>query len=143
MLGLVFVATSGWARPEAPGAVCDVYPDAPLCTARTLGCDLCHTQPPALGPFGSDLAIALDDPPDAVTFVDRLPEALATIESFDSDDDGLSNRDELEWGTDPGRPDAASACTAPVPSGPFLLCAYDPVLAYTRVSIDVCGASPS
>ncbi|MEO0601512.1 MAG: hypothetical protein AAF211_08755, partial [Myxococcota bacterium] len=143
VLGLAFAISLGWARPEAPEATCDVYPGIPVCTARTLGCELCHTQPPALGPFGTDLAVALDAPPDAARFLDRLPEALVAIEPLDSDDDGLSNRDELEWGTDPGRPEAAAACTAPVPSGPFLLCAYDPVLAYTRVSIDVCGVSPS
>jgi len=139
MVGLLAIAgLPAWARPEAPGVVCGLYPDVPVCTARTLGCDLCHAPPPTLGPFGADVAAALPGGP----FTDGLPVALDVVAPLDSDSDGRSNRDELEWGTDPGRPEAASGCTAPVPSGPFVLCAYDPRLAYTRVSIDVCGATP-
>ncbi|MEM6928518.1 MAG: hypothetical protein AAF602_16400 [Myxococcota bacterium] len=122
------------ARPPAPQAFCGTYPDTPPCTAGTLSCDLCHTAPPTLGPYGGDLADAFGAPTTSdADFVARLPVALRDVESLDSDGDGRTNAEEIEVGSRPGTPDDDPADDR----------SYDPGFALRRVSIDVCGRSPT
>ena len=135
------------ARPPGPAIVCEAYPDIPTCLAGTTDCSLCHTQPPLLNPFGTDLRAALGTPTvDEEDYSARLPAALAAVEALDSDGDGASNIDELIGGTSPGdatvRP-TPTECTGPVAIGGYQLCGYDPTYAYRRVSLDVCGRSAS
>lgn len=140
---LTLLTTLALARPPGPRVFCETYPDAPVCTSGTVGCEFCHTSPPDFGPFGADIAAAMPTITDDQAYTDALPDALRTVEPLDSDGDGKSNLSEITWGTPPGNAVDTLGCTTPVPSGPYTLCAYDPVLAFRRVSVDVCGRSPS
>ena len=145
-LSLAAIGTTH-ARPPGPMLLCETYPNSPICLAGTADCFVCHTQPPDLNAFGTDIRAALGTPTaDDADYIARLASALAAIEALDSDGDGASNLEELLAGTAPGdgavRP-AEPGCAAPLEVGPFQLCAYDPTYAYRRVSLDVCGRAAS
>jgi len=121
------------ARPPGPPAFCEMYSDAPLCTAGTVSCELCHTAPPSFNPYGGDLSAALGQTTSDADFQSRLPSALRDVEPLDSDQDGRTNLEEIEVGSLPGVSD----------DDPGDGRGYDPLFALRRVSIDVCGRSPT
>lgn len=140
-------ATSAWALPTGPEALCTVWPSTADCAGGVPDCTTCHTQPPARNPFGSDLEALLGDGPfDPISFRDRVIEVLPDLADGDSDGDGFSNRAELEAGTGPGdardRPmdGPAGPCVSVNPA--YNVCGYDARYAFKKVSLDVCGQSP-
>lgn len=153
-------AASAGALPVAPPEVCSVYPDIPACAAGQVGCDLCHTTPPARSAYGADLEKEIlpgaARPLENDAFKAALPGALSAVEALDSDGDGVSNIDELMGGSDPANPDsrpaAPSAACGPEGAGPvddpnpsngWDICNYDFRYVYKKVHLDVCGESPS
>lgn len=137
-------AGEGHARPEGPRAFCEVYADAPECQGRSVTCNKCHlsTQPVTWNSYGGAVLAALK----GAAFEANLAAALASIEDEDSDGDGLSNREEIELGTDPGDP-LSQWMPRPTPEGAenpgYAIGEYDPRFAFRRVRLLFCGASPS
>ncbi|MFN3199614.1 MAG: hypothetical protein ACE366_14510 [Bradymonadia bacterium] len=145
------------ARPEAPPEVCVAYPDIPACAAGQVGCDFCHTTPPARNVYGEDLLKAFPgESLDVEAFKAALPDALKSIEDLDSDDDGVSNIDELNAGSsaaDPTSlpatnggvcgPEGAGPADDPNPSNGWDVCGYDHRYVFKKVYLDVCGESPT
>lgn len=130
---LVLLASVASARPEAPGLFCDAYPDSPHCFSGFAECAVCHTIPPIRNAFGARLAAQWDSPVEPGVFAAQLPDALEAIEAEDSDQDGATNRAEIDAGTFPGDPLSAPAPATDEP---------DPVVAFRRVTLDACGFSP-
>jgi len=137
-------ATESQARPTGPRAFCEVYADAPECMGRSITCNKCHvsTQPVSWNAYGGAVLGALQ----GAAFDDNIASALAEIEDEDSDGDGLSNREEIELGTDPGDP-LSQWMPRPTPEGAdnpsYAIGEYDPRYAYKRVRLLFCGSSPS
>lgn len=140
------------AKPPGPGVVCELYPDAPACESGVPDCTFCHSTPPALNPFGSELSNALlpgeARPLSDATYIEGLAAALAAVEPSDSDGDGYSNFEELVGGSFPGDLESLPSgldCSA-VPSDwapTYQVCEYDYRYAFKKVQLDVCGQSPS
>ena len=134
-----------WARPTAPVVFCATYADAPGCAGRVINCAQCHvsTAPPAWNAYGQQLiaALARDQ-----AFEAALPEALASVEGTDADNDGELNVDEIVAGTLPGDPFSFWLMPAPA-SGPenprYAVGEYDFRFALKRASLTYCGRSPS
>ncbi|PCC68773.1 hypothetical protein [Nannocystis exedens] len=124
------------ARPTGPRAFCEVYADAPECMGRSITCNKCHvsTQPVSWNAYGGAVLGALQ----GAAFDDNLASALAAIEDDDSDGDGLSNREEIDLGTDPGDP-LSQWMPRPTPEGAdnpsYAIGEYDPRYAYKRVRL--------
>ena len=138
---VVIGAMPAAAKPVGPRLFCAHYTDVPACRGFVVACTQCHTAPPELNAYGSDVAGALPG-----AYEDTLDEALVAVEGVDSDGDGLSNLEELVLGTRAG--DASSHFVAPLaPSGDdnpgFDVGRYDFGFAHRRVRIDYCGRSPS
>ena len=138
------------AMPQAVAAFCAVYPDAKACVSGAVPCAMCHTTPPQRNAYGAALSmrIAPGQPrpltPDV--FLAGLRDALKVAEHEDADGDGITNIAEILAGTFPGdaasfpvsltcKPGEARAATAQR----WNTCAYDPVYAFRKVSLDVCG----
>ncbi|MBZ5712886.1 DUF1585 domain-containing protein [Nannocystis pusilla] len=142
--GISVGTTEAWARPTGPRAFCETYADAPECMGRSVTCNKCHlsTQPVAWNAYGGAVFAALG----GGAFDDNIAAALVSIEDDDSDGDGLSNREEIELGTDPGDP-LSQWMPRPTPEGAenpsYAIGEYDPSYAYKRVRLLFCGASPS
>jgi hypothetical protein len=137
----LIAASTALAKPTAPAILCESFPDAPDCQGKVVGCAYCHesTDPPAWNAFGTSVKEALSG-----SFEASLPEALMTIAERDSDADGVSNLEELQRGTLPGKADASMAPTLPEGENPrYALGKYDPAYAYRRVLTLYCGRSPS
>lgn len=132
------------AKPTGPRAFCETYADAPECMGRSVTCNKCHvsTQPVAWNAYGGALLGALD----GAAFDDAVAGALRKIEDEDSDGDGLSNREEIDLGTDPGDP-LSQWMPRPTPEGAenpsYAIGEYDPAFAFKRVHLLFCGASPA
>lgn len=148
--GLLLVATAAQAKPTAPGAFCDVYPDIPACEKGIADCSTCHVQPPPRNQYGEQLTKALlPDVPRPLSdadFLAALPGALDAIAGMDADGDGFSNLEELEAGTSPAD-DRSSPAEALCPSDPkangYNVCAYDARYVFKKLHLDVCGQSPT
>lgn len=149
-LGLLLGATTAHALPTAPGVVCATWPAA--CDDGPPDCTACHTLPPARNAFGLDVERALlpgtPRPLGLAAFTEGLPDALAAVAALDSDGDGTPNRAELEAGTGPGdardHPGGAPVAGGCINTNPnWNVCGYDPVYAFRKVHLDVCGQSPS
>ncbi len=147
--GLLVLSTPGRARPTAPAAFCDVYPDIPACASGEASCATCHEAPPGFNAYGQDIHDALPDyvhdEADPSPFHTALGDALLAVEGLDSDGDGVPNLVELEEGTSPA--DASSkpsdkACVDDDADG-WELCGYDVDYAFKKVMIDFCGRSPT
>ncbi len=138
------VAAEARAKPTGPRAFCETYADAPECMGRSVTCSKCHvsTQPVAWNPYGGALLGALGGAP----FDEGVAAALVAIEDDDSDGDGLSNREEIDLGTDPGDP-LSQWMPRPTPEGAanpgYAIGEYDPRHAHKRVHLLFCGESPS
>ena len=145
---LALPAPSAWALPSGPAALCTVWPQIADCAGGQPECTTCHTSPPARNAFGADLEARLAGSPfDDVTFGAAVLEALPGLADVDSDGDGFANLLELEAGTAPGDADSQPAAG---PVGPcvninpdYNVCGYDARYAFKKVSLDVCGYSPS
>jgi hypothetical protein len=143
-VAFISFASESWARPTGPRAFCEVYADAPECTGRSITCNKCHvsTQPVAWNVYGGAVLGALQ----GAAYDDNLTSALRAIEDDDSDGDGLSNREEIDLGTDPGDP-LSQWMPRPTPEGgdnpSYAIGEYDPRYAFKRVRLLFCGASPS
>ena len=137
------------AQPPAVGVFCQKYPNSPQCQGQQPSCTFCHIAPPQRNAFGTavemSLAPGMARPLSDGNFAAALPAALAAVEQLDSDGDGVSNLMEIEQGTLPADPNSkpgASSCQGG--SNPqYSVCQYDLRLAYRRVLLDFCGASPS
>ena len=142
-LSLLLLPTAH-ARPEAPAAFCETYPDVPACVTGATACATCHSLagPPIHNPYGADLALARTPDTD---LADDLAQALLAVEDLDSDGDGPSNGDELRSGSEPGfdsseAPECGQQTDFDNPW--FDVGVYDPAFAYKRVMLDFCGRSP-
>jgi hypothetical protein len=152
-LAALFVAAPGaQAKPPAPGAFCEVYPEAPACVSGQAACETCHVQTPALNLYGTQLSGVLAPaearPLSDEVFVAGLPEALRAIEALDADGDGAENGDELAVGTSPSDardvPGGGSdACARGAVGIEYDVCGYDPSYVYKKLHIDFCGYSPT
>ncbi len=129
---IVVLPAVAQARPEAPILFCDAYASSPLCASGLAPCETCHTVAPARNIFGEDLAATWSSPISPSDFASALPDALSAIADFDSDSDGATNDQEIAAGTFPGDPTSRPQPPAPEP---------DPVTAFRKTSLDVCGYS--
>lgn len=121
------------ARPEAPVAFCQQVPESPHCFSGRAECALCHTVPPVRNPYGEALAAQWDSPIEPAAFLEALPDALFAVRDEDADDDGASNRVEIDAGTFPGDPRSVPRGGAAEP---------EPVVAFRKLTLDACGHSP-
>lgn len=139
------------ARPSGPAALCEAYPEAPACEGVTPSCDTCHTTPPAVNAFGSQLADVLGPQQaawDDAEFADRLEDALLDVGALDADGDGADNDSEIAAGTVP-----ADASSHPVAAAcldgedrsdwSYDTCEYDPRYVLRKLQLDVCGTLPT
>jgi hypothetical protein len=138
---IALLSTTAFAKPVGPGMFCDVYPDAPACSGQVTSCSMCHTAPPGWNSYGIAVLGALTG-----TFETTLPEALAAIETEDSDGDGVTNLVEIMLGTYPGNAD--DSYTIPLaPTGDenpsYAVGTYDDAFAYKRMKASFCGRSPT
>jgi hypothetical protein len=134
-----------WARPSAPGVVCDVFKDAAECQGGVPACTLCHesTEPARWNVLGTALKARTSGQAD---FVAALRAALNAEASLDADSDGLSNRDELLRGTAPGVADSMVGPPKPIGDSKnprYRVDGYDHGFALRRLMILYCGRSPS
>jgi hypothetical protein len=143
------LASVAFAKPPAGGVFCAKYPASPECVGRQPACSYCHVSPPQRNVFGAsveaNLAPGAPRPLSDGDFSMALPGALAAVEQLDADGDGFSNLVELQRGTLPAdvnnkpvdRPCAGQE------NPQFTVCQYDLKLAYKRLLLDFCGASPT
>lgn len=143
--GVLWSATVGEAEasPLAPRIACAEYPDSPLCIGRVWTCETCHdsTDPPSWNPFGVEVMLALG----GRSMEQGLADGLGQLEDADSDGDGLSNLEEIRWGTNPGDPTSWWIEPAtPEGDNPYYdLDQPDVEFAYRRAMTVFCGYSPS
>lgn len=147
---LVLAAAPAAAMPLGPNVVCEVWPEAAACDGGVPDCTTCHTSPPARNAFGRSIEpLLLPGTPRPLAldaFTAALPDVLRAVAGDDADGDGWPNVDEILAGTSPGdasdAPAARGNCTGPNQNPDYDVCGYDPVYAFRRVSLDVCGVSP-
>jgi len=137
------------AQPPAVGVFCQKYPNSPQCLGQQPSCTFCHIAPPQRNVFGSaiemNLAPGMARPLSDSAFAAALPAALAAVENLDSDGDGVSNLMEISQGTLPADPNSKTVDTSCQggTNPQYAVCQYDLRLAYRRVLLDFCGASPT
>jgi hypothetical protein len=141
---LLGLSADASARPEAPPIVCDTYPDAAVCAGQLANCQLCHvsTWPASWNSYGAKLVGALQ----GGDFEADLADAMLALDAEDSDEDGITNIDELDLGTNPGdAEDVWPMCAlgSDHPEGLPVSEEYDFERALRRVSLLYCGTSPS
>ena len=145
-------STPATAMPPGPTTFCSVYPDAALCASEPPPCTTCHDSggPPALNAYGAavsgELLSGMPRPLTEAQYSAGLPDALAAVESIDSDMDGFSNLEEIELGTFPGDESSAPQAAVCPPEGlnpQYDVCNYDFDYTYRKLHIDFCGQSPS
>ncbi|SMF18210.1 hypothetical protein [Pseudobacteriovorax antillogorgiicola] len=138
-------------KPLGPHLFCEANPDAPACSGSAIACKYCHTgQPPAFNAYGRCFQQSLLNngqlfPADK----DAMSAALSAFGAEDCDEDGMSNQDEIKFGSLPGDPlsiAASDPCNNYTPGSTdqaHQVCAYDQDYVYRKVWIDFCGESPS
>ena len=153
--GLASPGGEAVAKPPASMEFCKIYPTAHACAASpVVNCTTCHTVPPAKNLFGAQVAERLAPgaarPLSDADYIAALPAALKAVEALDADGDGISNLDEILKGSAPengdSRPTAVSCTpgqTRSAAAGRWNTCGYDPVHAWRKVVLDVCGRSPT
>jgi len=149
-VAIMAIALPAGAKPVAPSVFCASYPDAPACADGVAMCETCHTSPPGRNVYGMQLEAALAPaearPLSDAAFLEVLPEALAAIESLDADSDGYDNLEELLAGTGPADPRSrpiVGDCPRSIAANGWDVCNFDPVYAFKKVHLDVCGHSPT
>lgn len=85
------------AKPAYLNELALIYPDSQV--LNTTRCQTCHNNGKALNSFGKDYAELIRR-----GNLDR-DEAYAQLGEIDSDEDGVSNLEELTKGTNPGKAD--------------------------------------
>ncbi len=142
------------AKPPAPFAFCETYPDSQACQTGFAECTTCHSVAPARNSYGAMLEQRIlpgaARPLSDAEFLKALPGALKAIEGLDADDDGFSNIAELNAGAQMASADSIPmtlACSseqeAQSETARWNACRYDPVYAYRKIKMDICGASPT
>jgi hypothetical protein len=139
------------AKPIAPTAFCDTYPDAPVCLGGVPACTFCHAgAPPARNAYGATVEAGLlpsaPRPLSVSDFVGALPEALRAAATLDPDRDGFTSGDEIAAGTSPSSDLSAPddrGCMDGAVNDDYDLCRWDPRHVLRKVSLDFCGVSPS
>jgi hypothetical protein len=135
ILALLF-AVPVLARPTGPTLLCSTWPDSVSCKGRIPTCSTCHTEvsPPTWNAFGTAVLTELKGKP----FSENLASALKSIETADSDGDGVSNVAEFYAGSNPGNSAERWCALTPAP-------AKNPVnaKALQRASALLCGKSPT
>jgi len=139
---IFLISVFGWAdnalsKPEATRLFCESVPESLACSGTAISCTYCHQAvPPALNPFGVDLSTWIYDQNSVFpSDIDAMKALLLGVEAKDSDEDGITNKDEIAAGTLPGIKNASplsSTCEGPS-------CVGDPVQVLKRVWLAVCG----
>ncbi len=152
LLGLT-MAVFAEAKPPATKGFCAVYPNVPACASKEVSCDTCHAVVPARNAFGLSVEQALlvqsPRPLSDADFLSGLPAALKAVESLDSDGDSVTNLAEFLAGTiasDASSRPQQKTCdpaTGSAPPGAWNVCGYDLRYAYRKMTIDVCGRTPT
>ncbi len=149
-MALLALAGPATAKPVAPSAFCAAYPEAPACASGPALCETCHTAPPGRNVYGVQIEQALapaeDRPLSDADFLDALPDALTAVETLDADGDGFDNLEELLTGTGPADPRSRPVvgdCPRSVAANGWDVCNFDPVYAFRKLHLDVCGHSPT
>ncbi len=147
--GLALALGDANAKPPAGQVFCQTYPSSQLCVGQQPSCTYCHIAPPQRNAFGAalemNLALGKPRPLSDADFSAALPSALMAAEGQDSDGDGVINLDEMKAGTLPADPNSKPD-TGPCMGGDnpqYSVCQYDLRLAYRKVLLDFCGASPT
>lgn len=141
------------AKPPAPVAFCQAYPDAQACQTGFADCTTCHTTAPARNSYGAQLADRIlpgtPRPLSDKDFLAALPGALKAVEALDADSDGFANLVELGSGASMASADSVPltlACTpeqaAKSATARWNTCGYDPEFAFRKIHLDFCGRSP-
>lgn len=155
LLALVFLwkpPQHAQAKPSAPGALCQLYPESPLCSSGSVNCTVCHSTPPALNDFGRQVQEKLlpgtPRPLKQADFDKGLRDAIKAVEPLDADGDGVSNLDELNAGTLPGNAQSKPAgdknnCKQPSDKYGWNTCGVDLRYVFKKVNLDFCGKSPT
>ena len=149
---MFFMVAKAHGRTMAPYYFCQQFPESPLCIAKKVDCQLCHTSASLSirNEFGlcieSELRSRSIPQDDEQAFYQVLGDILFTIKDKDCDLDGSSNLDEILSGTKPGKTDSTPG-QGPTghninPCNEGETCYYKPSFAYKKISIDFCGHSP-
>lgn len=143
----LLLSVSGHAKPTAPKAFCDTYPDSGLCAGTLVTCSLCHTStsPTSVqwNAFGQAILTRRNW---ETPFEQDVAGILYSIEQQDTDGDELDNISEILLGSQPGDPLSIPHYPNPPHGDPnpgYNVGGYDVLFAYRRVSIVYCGQSPS
>lgn len=150
--GALLTPGAAAAMPQAATAFCATYPEAKACVNGAVPCAMCHTTPPARNPFGAALSsriapgVARPLAPDV--FLSGLKDALKASEQDDADGDGITNIAEILAGSWPGDPMSTPVVASCTPARAkatetmrWKVCGYDPVYAFRKINLDVCGRS--
>ncbi|MBR56661.1 MAG: hypothetical protein CMH54_01240 [Myxococcales bacterium] len=144
LLMLVCMLPNAEAKPTGPGIFCQTYPEMPVCQGNLVACSPCHdsTWPTSWNAYGLDVWVALNGEP----YEQGLATALQTIEDIDSDQDGLTNLQELLSNTMPGEAQSVWI-DPPTPIGLsnswYEVGSFDYRFAFRRVGAIFCGQSPT
>ena len=144
LLAFVYMLPDVEAKPTGPGIFCATYPDIPACKGNVLTCNTCHdsTWPTSWNDYGIDVWVALNGEPYEL----GLATAIQSIEDVDSDQDQLTNLEELLTNTLPGEAQSVWV-NPPAPIGQlnpwYAVGSYDYRFAYRRVGAIFCGQSPT
>lgn len=134
-LGLfLFFNHPSFGSPQGPMIFCETYSESPACQNGKVDCTLCHQVPPVLNPYGQNLQKIIE----GQDFVSSLPEALLEIQKKDSDQDSISNGNEIAAGSAPGDPQST-----PKSSEPKSGLKYNHSWALKRVKGIFCGTMPT
>ena len=150
VVAIIGVLPCSLAKPIGPQVLCETFPEATDCRDGQAPCTTCHTSPPARNSFGTRIETVLlpgvDRPLTSAQFSEALGPALLSIAADDADGDGFSNETELLAGTAPGDPEEfpnTDGCSGESVNPHWNVCGYDRAYVFRKVSLDVCGFSPS
>jgi len=105
VFALISTVSTSWAFPGFLKIFKETYSVSADSTLGKANCAICHTSSnkgDAMNPYGADLKKVLQ----AKHTMKMTPEILASIESLDSDQDGVANIDEIKADTLPGNPNS-------------------------------------
>lgn len=146
---LALLASPAFAKPPGPGVFCQQYPTSPFCAGGQPACTMCHVAAPQRNVYGTALealiAPGAPRPLSDTDFAMALPAALTSLDTQDSDGDGVTNLTEITRGTLPGDPRSypVDLPCAGANNPQFKVCQYDFNYVYRKLELDFCGASPT